>query len=341
MQEILGVLDSLVRGVPGLELLAVPRFEGDRRLQLRWEHHMIDLELVWARNGWPSEVREAIRDVDLPWPRRAVVSAHHLSPGALRLLQEVNANWIDAIGHIRLVLPPHVLILREPGQAKVVSRPRPFAWSRARLELIEILLLNHREDVTIGALQERTAWSAPQVSIALRGLVQMGWVERRGPPRGPGVSWRVSNPGALLEAWSEHAANLRTASWKGHRLLRDPVAFASDEVRRALAEHPQWAVSGWVGAHLLAPFMTFVPSLQLYVDQHFFFPCINLLRDLNVREVDEGANVEMWALRRVWTHKDDTAIPVVNAARLYADLRHLGGRAEETGEHLREVVLGF
>ena len=56
-----------------------------------------------------------------------------------------------------------------------------------------------------------------------------------------------------------------------------------------------WAVSGWAGLELAAPFATTTPSLHVYVaDTDFASPLSDAIAEAGLREVDEGGRVTFW-----------------------------------------------
>jgi hypothetical protein len=300
------------------------------------------LEIVWLTEGWPSDVRRAIDGQPTPWPRNVVIGAPQLSPGALDELRRRDANWLDECGNVRLVVPP--------GLAVVKSSPAPsppkrwaFNWSASSVTIAELLLSSTSTRHALPQVAQQSAWSLPQTSLVLAAFDERGWTSRHGPKRGPGVWREVTNPGSLLDAWSDHLGKRRPARRLGHRSMRDPMATLEGEIAPRLADRGRWAVSGWAGLALTAPFMTQVPVLHLYLGADIYEQAAGkLLEEVEARPVDSGANIEVWRLDGPVIStmlKGDT--PVINAPRLYSDLLALGGRGEDAARHLRETVLGY
>src|SRR6185436_15256467 len=65
----------------------------------------IGIDVKWAGEGWPQDVRRAATGVPDPWPSEVVVLAHQLSPGAIEWLRERGANWADEAGQAHLLGP--------------------------------------------------------------------------------------------------------------------------------------------------------------------------------------------------------------------------------------------
>ena len=105
----------------------------------------------------------------------------------------------------------------------------------------------------------------------------------------------------------------------------------------------KWALSGWAGLEIAAPFVTTVPVIHVAVEAKALLDgrLRDAMRATRLREVDEGARVEFRALSPfvLSLAMAQRALPVVSAPRLYADLRALGGRGEEAADHVREELL--
>jgi hypothetical protein len=121
------------------------------------------------------------------------------------------------------------------------------------------------------------------------------------------------------------------------------MQFAKTDLARALNPRMKWALSGWAGLELAAPFVTTVPVLHVAVEADALVDgrLRDVMRFTKLREVEEGARVEFRAFSpfvlSLATKLRD--LPVVSAPRLYADLRALGGRGEEAADHVREELL--
>jgi len=63
-----------------------------------------------------------------------------MSRGALHLLEERNANWIDQAGRVRLVVPPGLFVYRDAVDGKPESQTPSFSWSPSAVELAEYIL---------------------------------------------------------------------------------------------------------------------------------------------------------------------------------------------------------
>jgi len=335
-------------GIPGLafSLGKKPDAQGRQSLCVTSKEtgeFSFDLTILWAGRGWPAEAQQAIADVPDPWPRHLVVAARSLSPGALEKLRKRDANWVDEAGNVRLHVPPRLFVMKE-ANAKERKKAPAFSWSSSSTALAEFLLANKPEKIELNEIAGKTGWSVPQVSNVLRAFDKAGWTSRHGPPRGRGVWRELANRGALLEAWSAHLVDHRPKRHLGHRLLRDPVGYLSGELAPLLNNQGKWAVTGWAGLEISAPYISFIPSLQVYLPSEL--PDRDLFRIFEkggISMVEEGANVEFWEMDFPLLTAPDNAsiVPVVNLPRLYSDLLAIGGRAKDGAEHLREIRIGY
>ena len=300
------------------------------------------LNVVWLPEGWPSDVKRVLAHPDESTRAHLVVAAPSLSPGAIEVLRTHGANWIDERGNVRLVVPPGLALLKT---APPERRSAPsFAWSRSRVLIAEVLLNEPTKPHELTVIASRTGVSTAQVSNVLRSFDKLAWTERHGPRRGLGVWRTLANPGSMLEAWSAHLEGARPARRSGHKVFRDPMQFLESHLANALRERTNWAVSGWAGASLLAPLVTLIPVLHIYVaGDDFERVAEDIFAAAGIRFVDSGANVEIWkAEGPIFFHAGtNTRFPVVSAPRLYADLVALGGRGQDAAQHVRETLLGY
>lgn len=296
----------------------------------------------WVR-GWPSDVRALLDAVGRPWPREHVVLAPRFSPGAIALLESAGANWGEATGRGRI---------RTSGGLAVSTADREFSatklqdsgaliWSPARADIAEILLVQ-RMVPRLEELKRLTGWSVPQISQTLRAFDRQGWTTRGGSARGVGATRELAGWEPLLESWAAYLTAAPRHGISAHATFRDPLSYIETTLARAWKDL-RWSASGWAGLQLTAPFVTSVPRLHLYVDAKQFHTALPLaLGAAGLREVGEGARVEIWPAREaafVGSADRRPGVRVVHGTRLYADLLALGDRGREAALHVREEVL--
>lgn len=304
-----------------------------------------ELELRWVGRGWPADLEQVQESLPDPWPRQLVLVGQRFSPGAVDQLSHRRANWLDEMGAARIETDTGLLVVREPDEpAAERAMPRGFRWASSSLEIAEWLLTEPpRETFNAREVAPRAGWSYAQTTKVLRQLSERGWVKKTGGSRGVGSGWQLADAAGLLEAWTTYLVSHRPETVGAHRVLRDPMQFARTELAQVLSAEMQWALSGWAGLELAAPFVTTVPVIQVAVDANAVVDgrLREAMRNLGLREVKEGARIEFAALSKfsLSLARELHGLPVVSPPRLYADLRALGGRGEEAAEHVRQELI--
>jgi hypothetical protein len=101
-----------------------------------------------------------------------------------------------------------------------------------------------------------------------------------------------------------------------------------------------WAVTGVMGASMLAPYLTETTTGDVYVDAASLPELHNIARSVDIEPLDGGRLVlrpfPTATSKRLATKTD--GIRVAPWPRVYADVRQVGVRGEEAAEHLREVL---
>jgi hypothetical protein len=303
----------------------------------------VALEIKWAGEGWPQDVRRAARDIGEPWPADVVLLARHLSPGAVAWLRELGANWADETGQAHILGPDGLIVIRELAAPPRPDRaPKPFSWSPSAIHVAELILA--REDAPLRAteLAHRSHWSLPQVANVLKAFDGEGWTAKRGPARGRGAYRELIDADAMLGPWAAAVGAESRPARIAHRATRDVMTLLRDELAPVLDQGTNWAVSGWAGLELAAPFATTTPSLHVYVaDSDFAGTLSNAIEKAGLREVDEGGRVTFWGTKPglLDLAKQFDGVPVVSPARLFADLTSFGARGQDAADHVKNELI--
>lgn len=264
------------------------------------------------------------------------------------LLRSLDANFIDEAGRAYIAGPNLLFSVATEAQdyhktdrfSPIKSAPR---WSPSALDLAALMLAKPRKRLKLWELSEATNWSAAQVSKVLRHFDENGWTEQTGTQRGPKSSRQIKDYFGLLDSWTEYLATHQPRKRYGHKLIDNYISYTKDSLAPKLNNPTEaWAITGWVATELVAPMLTTVPTLQVYVGEHDFERNLaQLMSNEAIREVDEGSNIEFWsAPARVLAHAEvKSSLPVVSNPQLFADLVALGGRAEDAATHIRETLL--
>lgn len=320
---------------------ATPGTHADMLVRSR-DGDWIALEVKWAGEGWPEDVRRVTAQLPQPWPPNLILLARHLSPGAIEWLRERNANWADEAGQARILGPDGLIVIREPRSPRAEERPpRAFVWSPAAFSLAEMILARADEPLRATELARTSRWSVAWVAALLKAFDSQGWTAKRGPARGRGAHRELIDADAMLAAWSGAIADQPRETRMVHRATRDVMGLLRNELRQALDRHVAWAVSGWAGLELAAPFATTVPSVHVYVAEEDFAGALSaVISDAGLREVPEGGRVSFWAAdRRILSIENRLGdIPVASPPRLYADLSSFGARGQDAADHVKREL---
>jgi len=290
----------------------------------------------WALEGWPADVERLLRLA----PEVDVVAARAISVGARESLSERGIGWIDETGGAQLALPTGLVVLRD-----TVSQPAApvhhARWARSTVAVAEAILSG--TEPRVAPVQHATGLSRGATANALAQLEQDGFLERA-TARGPGSSRHLVDASGLLDRYSTAVPALtdKTRVVRMHRLSDDPLdSLISVIAPRLAAARVAWAATGAAASMLLAPYLSNLAVIELYVDESLTFDPPRLADLLDARQVDRGHRIEVRALHNLITA---TAGPLIEGvrcappARVYADLLAKGGRAAEAAQHLREVL---
>jgi hypothetical protein len=332
-----GILASAFDGV------AVVRAEASGFVVASADGAPVRLRALWAGEGWPDDVRRAAAGVADPWPADLVLLARRLSPGSIEWLRARGGNWADEDGRARIAGVGGLLVIREPA-VRVPDRAaaRSLSWSPSALSIAELILARPDQRLRAAQLARDSGWSTAQVASVLGMFDARGWTFKRGPARGPGAYRELLDAGAMLSDWSLAVGETLRETRIAHRATRDVMGLLAGDLRRALDENSKWAVSGWAGLELTAPFTTTVPSVHVYIaEEDFAGPLTTAIAAAGLREVDEGGRVIFWrADPRILDLAVRTdRVPVVSAPRLYADLASLGARGQDAADHVKALLI--
>lgn len=303
----------------------------------------IAIEVKWAGEGWPQDVRRVASAIDDRWPENVVLLARHLSPGAIEWLRERGANWADEAGQVRILGPGDLIVVREPARPHLDEKAsQGFAWSKSAIVIAESILAREDRPLRIAELADESGWSVAQVGKVLKAFDSREWTAKRGSARGRAAHRELVDADGMLAAWAAAVADSPRPTRVAHRTTKDMMALLRDDLGPALDRNVRWAVSGWAGLELATPFATITPSLHVYIaDTDFSGPLSAAIEEAGLREVDEGGRVSFWAAdpRVLGLDRRIRGFPVVSAPRLFADLSSFGGRGGDAADHVKEQLI--
>lgn len=297
------------------------------------EHHFV---VGWAPEGWPADMKRLLRLA----PAVDVVAARAVSIGSRESLKEHGIGWIDETGGAHLTLPTGLVVVRDT----VIQPQRPArdtSWARSTVAVAEAILSG--TDPRVDCVQHATGLSRGATAKALAQLERGGFLDRK-TARGPGSARHITDAAGLLDRYSTAVAALvdKTPVLKLHRLWDDPLgSLIHDIAPRLRSEQVAWAATGAAASMLLAPYLSNLTIIELYIDDFLIFDVERLAELLDGRTVERGHRIEIRALPNPITATAGSVIDGVRCAppaRVYADLRAKGSRSAEAAQHLREVL---
>jgi hypothetical protein len=177
------------------------------------------------------------------------------------------------------------------------------------------------------------------VHRVLRRLEGEGIVKAVGT--GPKTVRHVVNAPALLDLWAEEERS-EPLRIPGFVLAQTPRQLLDKVAKALVGAEIDYALTGAAAANLLAPFLTAIPVVNLWVTALASFD--RLPESLGFEQGEDGANVNFLqekydtplAFRERWN-----GIWLANRLRIYVDLLRDPRRGREQAQHLRSEVIGL
>lgn len=257
---------------------------------------------------------------------------------AREILERHGVAVIDGLGNAHLELPG--LLLHLEGRA----RPKRPGGTPTRLSgkaglVAQALLLQHERDWHVQDLAEEAGVSAGLAHRVVTRLEREELMTAKGT--GPQRVRRLTNLGALLDLWAEENVDRPTRTL-GHLLAQTPQRLVTKLGNNLGRAGTDYAMTGAAAASLIAPFVTAIPVVNLWVSAKAAPE--RLLDAAGAEPVTDGENVVFLQA------KDDAPLRfrekhegmwMANRFRLYVDLLRDPRRGREQAEHLRREVIGF
>ena len=299
---------------------------------------------------YPRDVRQAlwqIRD-SASWrqddgnggPAVPLLAAESISPGAKELLRGERVGYFDGGGSLYLPAPGALFFVDKPP-SKSTSRAIRSLYSGRRAHVLHGLLERHGDWLGVTELAEDISASPSTVSQVLTALERLDWLDSRG--QGPGKQRRLSQPAALLDAWT---TNLKEQPLERMRrffvpsLKADGLAKSLDQVLSARGI--DYALTHEAAAQRYAPFLSGVSQLRCRLPTGAATEAA--LSELGARAVTEGANlvvIEAKSPGDILFRQRVDGVWLSSPIQVYLDLLRSEGRAKELAEHLRKEKIGF
>ncbi|MFV8165797.1 hypothetical protein ACNQVK_27475 [Mycobacterium sp. 134] len=214
-------------------------------------------------------------------------------------------------------------------------------WRPATLAVCEALLAK-KAMPTVNSVVAATGLSMGSAANALKFLERDGHLEGA-VARGPASGRQLVERGMLLDAYAAAAERLRSpillrvgALWP--HPVADTIHFGQIMARNSIS----WAATGALAATQLAPLLTEVSPLEIYVAGRTPSDLGRVAYAAGLRAMDGGRLLlrpfpTPAGDRLITKDKDDFRSMLW--PRVYADLRMTGVRGEDAADHLREELM--
>jgi hypothetical protein len=302
------------------------------------------------RSAYPRDVREAV------WQLRdhlahgtsavsrqemvPIVVAEALSPGAKNLLREERVGYYDTGGSL-FVPGRGIYVYIDKPMPRRQARSLGSIFTGRRAHVLHAVLARHPSWFGVTDLALQTQVSPATASQTLAELDRFDWTDIRG--QGPKKERRLTNPRALLDAWTKHLLSIRPPALRRYFV---PIGGVDALIRRLSAEcerrRVEYAITGETAAQTYAPYLSSLSQVRCRMlagrDAE------DALGALDARAVNEGANlgiIESKFPGDFIFRERINDIWFASPLQAYLDLLQGDGRAREMAEHLRRERLDF
>jgi len=325
LRETLGVEVSFGQDVSGNDIVVR---NGDTTISMA-------VEFKSRVNG--ATARQAVHATRSLGGTPMLVVANETTADAREILRVNAIAYVDGLGNADISLPGMVyrLVGRKPEPRN--NPPTRLAGKAGRIA--QELLLHPDRTWHINELVDRTSVSPGFVHRVLTRLTDEGILTNAG--KGPTKTRSVVDPGALLDLWAEEQHD-RVDRTLAYHLARSPSQLMIDLVTALDRAGIDYAVTGASAASLVAPFVTAIPTTEVWVSSTVGRP--ELLDRTDTEEVKSGHNVAFLQARYdepLLGRQQIDGTWIVNDFRLYLDLRRDPRRGAEQAERLRKERIGF
>jgi hypothetical protein len=273
--------------------------------------------------------------------RPLLLIAENTTAEARKILEDNGIALVDGLGNAHMELPG--LMFHIEGRRRTSERDRkplpPTRLSRKAGVVAQALLLNPTREWTVQDLAEEADVSPGLAHRVLARLDADGIVATEGA--GPARVRHVVNPTALLDLWAEEQVDHPIRNY-GYLLAQTPqqlIGMLDENLEAARIDH---AVTGAAAANLLAPFVTAIPIVDIWVTSTAAPEEIHA--GAKTDPVSQGHNVVFLQAKDetpLVFHRQVDEVTLANPFRVYADLQRDPRRGREQADHLRERVIGF
>ncbi|WP_261316711.1 hypothetical protein [Rhizobium leguminosarum] len=356
MEELIAVdmLSELTTSLTeaGGEITSEPMFEpqmgnsrADFLIDARFSDAPFKLFIEAKRSAFPRDVREAI------WQLKRYIAAMPL--GNSRVLPPIDGRYhfprctcTPARGEDRLfdrsgslyLSADNLFVLVEKPASKQQARSLNNLFVGSRAQALHAVWTFKDQWFGVHELAERASVSPTTASQVLIELERREWVNSKGA--GPSKERILSNPRALLDAWSSYVASIKPKPLRSYYMRMTNIDEAIHEIDRICDETGvRYEISGLMAGQIHAPHLSKISQIHCRIDHGGE----SLLRKLGAKAVKEGWNLGVidsnprhdFLFRQRVAH-----VWVTDPLQTYLDLLQLdSGRSKELADHLRLTKL--
>jgi AraC-like DNA-binding protein len=302
--------------------------------------------------GLSKEAAEKQFEGSATGTERLLLAVPKLAPNTRQLLITKGLSWIESETGVCHLAAPGILVdtvSKDTGLPTESDSARAKLIDRSGLIAEVILTSFFNRKLRLGQVAKRAGVSSGLASRIFARLSGLNILKQEGS--GPNRSWRLHDPGALLEAWSteERRPERMTTLYVWSRSPADLLG----KLPKLHELKIQWAASGLTAANIYAPTLNTTPDPTIWVDSSQ--PVGEIASLLGGEIVDKGANLQVWqsagnfSLHNIqpWLPKsgqqrfatERELLQIVSEPRAYIETASLPGRAPEVAQNLRERIL--
>jgi hypothetical protein len=329
----------ILRQIPGLTVVAeAGGVDGGVDAILRFADQQALVAFEFKHRANAATARQLVQYAEGRPGISLLMIAGETTAEARAILEEHGIGVIDGFGNAHVELPGLLFHLEGHHPQRREARATPPTHLRGKAGIAaQALLLQPDREWKVKDLASEAGVSAGLAHRVLVRLEEEAIVATEGS--GPQRVRRVTNSTALLDLWTEEQTE-RPRRTLGYLLAQSPQQLIQQLATNLGRAGIEYALTGAAAASLVAPFVTAIPVVEVWVPDTAGSEELHAAAD----PVTEGQNVVFLQ------GKDDAPLAfrerqrdiwLANRFRLYADLRRDPRRGRGQADHLREKVIGF
>jgi hypothetical protein len=333
----------VIREIPGLAVDPEPggaRADRGADAILRFAGQQARVMVEFKQRANAATAWQLIHDAEHYPDARLLLIAGETTSEAREILEDRGVAVIDGLGNAHIEFPGLMFHVEGHGRQQRPPRPNPPTRLRGKAGLAaQALLLDPDREWTVQDLAHEAGIAAGLAHRVLARLQTEGVVTAEGT--GPRRVRRVTNPTAMLDLWAEEQRD-RPARTNGYLLAQTPRELIERVGANLGRAGINYALTGAAGASLVAPFVTAIPVVEVWVAATAAPE--ELHRGAATQAVTEGQNIVFLQAKDdapLAFRQETNDVWLANRFRLYADLRRDPRRGREQAEHLRAEVIKF